>query len=100
MLCPEASPVVNSNRTNSRLALISCRTPTSSANRLQPRTTSWSSSKRARMLRAAASAVPASVASTSTERVIRSSTRVATMPFSASIETLAPRPTEGHSGDS
>lgn len=98
MLWPEASPVENSNRTNSRWALISWRTPISCANRLQPRTTSRSSSMRASIVRAAASAVAASVASMRTERVIRSSTRVATMPSSVRRETFAPRPTDGHSG--
>ncbi len=100
MLWPEASPVVNAKRRKSRSPTISGCTSMSLANRLCPATSCASSSWRARMRPAAMWAAAALSAFTTTERVIRSSTTVATMPPSTIRETRAPRPTDGHSGDS
>ena len=99
MLCPAASPVDSSSRTKSRLPAFCVCTSASRPKRLVPATTAASSAWRARSERPASTAATAPSASSSTERVIRSSTTAARMPPQA-IDTRAPRATEGHSGDS
>lgn len=100
MLWPLASPVRNSNRMNSRFAVICGCIPINSAKRLVCPTTAASSANSVCSWRAVLFATAASGAISRIDLVIFSSIRVVTMPFSVRRDSLAPRPTDGHTGDS